>query len=79
MKRYYYPVHRYLENKRRREHNPGPYQGQAFAVPRTGIPDVRVRLCRPAGDVGEPLPALFNIHGGGWLFGDAEGLDLQSQ
>ena len=28
---------------------------------------------------GEKLPVVLNIHGGGWLFGDAEGLDLQSQ
>lgn len=79
MKRYYYFVHRYLENKRKKEHNPGPYQGQAFAVPRTGVPDVNVRLYRPAAGGGEKLPVLFNVHGGGWLFGDAEAVDLQSQ
>jgi len=79
MKRYYYPVHLYLENRRKKEHNPGPYQGREFTVPRKGCPDVRVRLYHPAGNCTDPRPALFNVHGGGWLFGDAEGVDLQSQ
>ena len=79
MNRFIFPIRMLLDKKRKREHNPGPYLGQAFAVPRTGVDDVNVRLYRPVGDVTRPLPALFNIHGGGWLFGDAEGVDLQSQ
>lgn len=79
MKRYYYPVRLYLNKRRKNNHNNGPYKGEAFAVPRTGIPAVNVRLYRPAGDCADALPALFNIHGGGWLFGDAEAVDLQSQ
>ncbi len=79
MKPYYYPVHLLLAHKRKKEHNPGPYLGRAFTVPRGALPGVRVRLYRPAGDKLTVLPVLFNVHGGGWLFGDAEGLDLQSQ
>ena len=79
MNRFIFPIRMLLDKKRKREHNPGPYLGQAFAVPRTGVDGVNVRLYRPVGDVARPLPALFNIHGGGWLFGDAEGVDLQSQ
>ena len=79
MQFYYHPVHRYLENRRRKDHNNGPYMGQSFTVPREGEPGVRVRLYRPVEDDGDVLPILFNIHGGGWIFGDAEGVDLQSQ
>ena len=79
MKPYAYPVHLYMKNRRKKEHNPGPYAGQAYAVPRLGKADVNVRLYRPAGEAAGPLPMLFNVHGGGWVFGDAEGVDLQSQ
>ena len=79
MQAYYYPVHLYLKQKRRRDHNPGPYLGQAFSVPRAGKPAVRVRLYRPVKETYAALPVLFNVHGGGWVFGDAEAIDLQSQ
>lgn len=79
MQKYYFPVHLYLANRRKKSHNPGPYSGKAFTVPREGRPGVRVRLYRPRGDDGSLLPALFNVHGGGWIFGDAESVDLQSQ
>ena len=79
MQPYFFPARLYLARRRRKDHNPGPYLGEAFSVPRNGLPDVRVRLYRPAGSEDGALPALFNVHGGGWIFGDAEGLDLQSQ
>ena len=79
MKPYYFPVHLLLVKKRKKEHNNGPYLGRAFTVPRGTQKGVRVRLYRPAGEELSVLPVLFNVHGGGWLFGDAEGLDLQSQ
>lgn len=79
MKPYFFPVHLYLSNVRKKGHNPGPYLGQAFTVPREGSSGVRVRLYRPKEDVGDPLPVLFNVHGGAWIHGDAESLDLQSQ
>lgn len=79
MQFYYEPIHQYLIRRRQKTHNPGPYLGQAYTVPREGEPGVRVRLYRPADDDGSLLPILFNVHGGGWIFGDAEGVDLQSQ
>lgn len=79
MQPYFFPVHLYLANVRKKGHNPGPYHGEAFSVPRKGLPEVRVRLYRPADHTGGVLPVLFNVHGGAWIHGDAEGLDLQSQ
>ncbi|MBR5424070.1 MAG: alpha/beta hydrolase [Clostridia bacterium] len=78
MKLYLSPVHLFLANKRKKDHNPGPYLGYAYTVPRVRLPEVRGRIYRPAKG-GEALPVLFNIHGGSWIFGDAEGVDLQSQ
>ncbi|MBR5428335.1 MAG: hypothetical protein IK118_08295, partial [Clostridia bacterium] len=66
MKPYFYPARLYFQNRRKKEHNPGPYLGQAFDVPRVGKADVRVRLYRPAEGGDGPLPVLFNVHGGGW-------------
>ena len=79
MKNVYYPVHLYLGNVRKKQHAAGPYLGKAFVVPRGAEKGVRVRLYRPAKDSERTLPVLFNVHGGAWLFGDAEGVDLQSQ
>lgn len=79
MKAYYYPVHLFLAHKRKKDRNPGPYFGMEQFVPRKNKKSVRVRLYRPAGCSARVLPVLFNVHGGGWLFGDAEGVDMQSQ
>ena len=79
MQPYFFPVHLYLANVRKKGRNPGPYKGEVFSVPREGLPEVRVRLYRPAERESGPLPVLFNVHGGAWIHGDAEGLDLQSQ
>ena len=80
MKARYFPVHLFLAHKRKKDHNPGPYLGKEFFVPRENEKSVRVRLYRPFGECEDAvLPVLFNVHGGGWLFGDAEGVDLQSQ
>ena len=79
MQPYFFPVHLYLANVRKKVRNPGPYCGEEFTVPREGKPAVRTRLYRPAGHTDGTLPVLFNVHGGAWIHGDAEGLDLQSQ
>lgn len=52
-------------------------QTEDYEAPgRDGGPSVRVRLYRPAHTVGEPLPALLWMHGGGWVLGDLELDDL---
>ncbi|MGE0228285.1 MAG: alpha/beta hydrolase [Dehalococcoidia bacterium] len=42
-----------------------------------GAPDVVVRLHRPKARGGEALPAVFWMHGGGYIFGTYEGDDLR--
>ena len=79
MQPYYYPVHLFLANRRKKRRNPGPYLGMNRIVPRENKKSVRVRLYRPANCALPVLPVLFNVHGGGWLFGDPEGVDQQSQ
>ena len=79
MKSYFFPAHLVLSRIRKSQHNRGPYAGTLFMVPRENEESVRVRLYRPAGRPVVDLPVLFNIHGGGWIFGDCEGVDLQSQ
>lgn len=37
-----------------------------------GAPDVPVRLYRPQGAEGGPLPLVFNVHGGGFVIGSIE-------
>ncbi len=78
MKRSFFPVYLALAHKRKKNHNPGPYLGYAVKVPREGKKDVKARIYRPAAGPAT-LPVLFNVHGGAWIFGDAEGVDLQSQ
>lgn len=79
MRPYYFLVSLYLKNVRKKSHRPGPYAGKAFLVPRGARKGVRVRLYRPVSCEERLLPVLFNVHGGAWIFGDAEGVDLQSQ
>ena len=78
MKRSLFPVYLALSHRRKKNHNPGPYLGYAVKVPREGKKDVKVRIYRPAAGPAT-LPVLFNVHGGAWIHGDAEGVDLQSQ
>ncbi len=56
-----------------------PWIGEQFFVRRENAPDVEVFLYRPEENTGKPLPALFNVHGGAWVGGDATSLDTQSQ
>jgi acetyl esterase/lipase len=37
----------------------------------TTVGDIRVRIVRPPGANGGPLPVIFYVHGAGWVFGDA--------
>src|SRR5690606_24433128 len=55
---------------------PGVESVDREAPGRDGGPSVPVRLYRPAGTAGEPLPVLLWMHGGGWVLGDLELDDL---
>lgn len=44
--------------------------GERFCVPRAGRP-VDVLLYRPKKAPADPLPVVFNMHGGAWIGGDA--------
>ena len=46
-----------------------PVDEEWVTVP-AAVGDVRVRLVRPAG-IGEPLPVVVYVHGGGWILGNA--------
>lgn len=48
-------------------------------VPRENLPEVEVILYEPVKKCCEPMPVLFNIHGGAWVGGDASALDTQSK
>ncbi len=45
--------------------------GARFAVPRQGKDPVDTILYRPAEIKSTPMPVFFNLHGGGWVGGDA--------
>lgn len=62
----------------RRVQSLGHVKGQKFLVPRENAKPVMTYLYRPTGG-GENLPAVFNVHGGAWVGGDALLLDTQSQ
>ena len=52
--------------------------GTRFEVPRDGKDSVKVNLYIPENPDNEKLPVVFNIHGGGFVGGDADVLDTQS-
>ena len=74
----YYPVHAWLTHARKNETAPSPLKGKPKRIPRKDAPDADILFYRPAAG-GDALPVLFNLHGGGWLFGRAWGVDGQSQ
>ncbi|HAL73821.1 MAG TPA: hypothetical protein DCM45_01860 [Clostridiales bacterium] len=52
-----------------------PITGERFAVPRDGGAPVDTILYRPKQPVNNPMPVLFNLHGGAWVGGDAVLMD----
>lgn len=74
-----FAAHLGIKHIRARDHKKGPVLGWEVFVPREGQLPVRTRLYRPVNCSLPVLPALFNVHGGSWLFGDSESVDEQSQ
>ena len=52
--------------------------GERIEIPRAGKTSVKANLYVPDTMGDEPLPVVFNIHGGGFVGGDADVLDTQS-
>ena len=52
-----------------------PITGKRFAVPRDGAEPVDTILYQPAEPPAGPMPALLNMHGGGFIGGDAVLMD----
>lgn len=57
----------------------GELQGVRMEVPREGKAPVSVNLYLPADADGPARPLLVNVHGGGFVGGDADVLDTQSR
>ena len=74
----YYPVHVFLRHARKNEISTEPPVGIPKRIQRAGAQDVPVLFYRPKAG-GDRLPVLFHLHGGGWLFGNAQGVDGLSQ
>ncbi len=72
-------LHLAMQHGRNKARKKGPLLGQRFVVPRSGKKGVETILHRPSKAVSEPLPTMFNVHGGAWVGGDATALDSQSQ
>lgn len=53
--------------------------GERLVIDRPGKESVRVNLYRPSEASQTPLPLVVNVHGGGFVGGDADVLDTQSQ
>lgn len=70
-------VHFVMERNRRKSRKREPWLGKRLLMPREGKKPVEVILYRPQNPIKTPMPALFNVHGGAWVGGDASGLDSQ--
>ncbi len=79
MKLKHFLVHLTLQHGRNKQKKKGKLLGQRFWMPRQGKKRVETILYRPKNPVLEPMPVMFNAHGGGWVGCDASWLDTQSQ
>lgn len=68
-----------LVRSRKKIRKKPPYIGEQFFVSRDNKKAVEVFFYRPKKPAFKQLPAVINIHGGGWVGGDATLLDTQSQ
>ena len=51
--------------------------GERIEIQRDGKASIQANLYLPDDSEGERLPVVFNIHGGGFVGGDADALDTQ--
>lgn len=72
-------LHLTMQHARNKVKKKDSLLGQGFTVPRAGQKSVDTILYRPKKAVAQPLPVMFNVHGGAWVGGDATVLDTQSQ
>lgn len=59
----------------RRQMDERPVSGEHLTIPRPGLEPVEVTIYRPKEATGQPVPVLFNMHGGAFLGGDAVLMD----
>lgn len=72
-------LHLTVQHARNKVKKKDPLLGQRFTVPRAEQKVVDTILYRPKKAIAQPLPVMFNVHGGAWVGGDASTLDTQSQ
>ena len=72
-------IHKMLENGRKKIRKKGPWVGKQFWVQREGKKPVETFLYEPKEKKYNPMPVMFNIHGGAWVGSDATAIDVQSQ
>lgn len=72
-------IHKFLANGRKKTRKKAPWIGKQFFVPRMEKKPVETFLYEPKEKRYDPMPVMFNIHGGAWVGSDATALDEQSQ
>lgn len=68
-----------MRHARKKARKKQPWIGKQLMMKRENAPEVELFLYEPKEKRHEPLPVLFNVHGGAWVGGDATALDTQSQ
>lgn len=72
-------VHTVLKNGRKKSRKKSPWKGTQFLVPVADNRNTEVFLYEPKEKKWNPMPVMFNLHGGAWVGGDATAIDDESQ